>query len=169
MAKTINKMKAANSMKATAQPRGIAKKTKANKVQVPTEDPEDGSNIVSWYKDNKQHDETKYKNELSSIQVLMQWITTGDNCESYRGKKKSRNTVLSEIVQYFKDHGIHHRNSKMIGSKLRIMFNSYKIARDYMRQSGQGVLDRLDEDELKIKDHPDIKSVNSMCCRNIIY
>ncbi|EIE77060.1 hypothetical protein RO3G_01764 [Rhizopus delemar RA 99-880] len=81
------------------------------------------NSVVSWDKDVKY---ALNRSGLSSSQVLMNWLTVPTNFYSYvNPKKKSKEAVLIDITQYFRDKGISYRQSKSIRTQL------LKLCREY--------------------------------------
>ncbi|KNE95047.1 hypothetical protein PSTG_11640 [Puccinia striiformis f. sp. tritici PST-78] len=79
----------------------------------------------------------------SSIELVIQWLITGDNYEQWRGdleEGKSKSRFLSEINQILITKGILHREPKGIRQKIADLQRSYNNACDFIKNTGEGIL-----------------------------
>ncbi|KAA1085424.1 hypothetical protein PGT21_006719 [Puccinia graminis f. sp. tritici] len=113
-----------------------------NSTQVATQNSTQGApsrprkTPISWEKDGS--------NGFSSMRLLMDWLTTPGNFVRWRGDKHkglNKEALAGEIVLILVDHGIHHRNNKDIRTKIQEIQDNYSKASDWLRNTGQGVLD----------------------------
>ncbi|KAA1106225.1 hypothetical protein PGT21_031287 [Puccinia graminis f. sp. tritici] len=105
-----------------------------NSTQVPSS--RSRKTPVSWEKDGF--------DGFSSMRLLMDWLTTPGNFVRWRGDKQkglNKEALAGEIVLILVEHGIHHRNNKDIRTKIQEIQDSYSKACDWLRNTGQGVLD----------------------------
>ncbi|KAH9085496.1 hypothetical protein Ae201684P_005204 [Aphanomyces euteiches] len=118
-------------------------------------------NGVAWDSDAVPQD------AMSSLDVLLEWLTDGDNYTRWRaGSQKktpplhanslstsrslpvvvSKEKLCQEIVNKFHDHGLSHRSSREVRSKINDLERSYRAARDWANTTGEGV--REEDEEL---------------------
>ncbi|KAI9600217.1 hypothetical protein KEM48_000824 [Puccinia striiformis f. sp. tritici PST-130] len=79
----------------------------------------------------------------SSIELVIQWLITGNNYERWRGdteEGKSKAQFLSEINQIMIKKGILHRDAKGIRQKIADLQRSYNNACDFTKNTGEGIL-----------------------------
>ncbi|KAH9473698.1 hypothetical protein MJO29_000761 [Puccinia striiformis f. sp. tritici] len=79
----------------------------------------------------------------SSIEIILRWITTGKNYTKWRGDKeegKSKVRLLTEINKLMNKCGIFHREAKGIRQKIGELQKSYNKARDFLKNTGEGIL-----------------------------
>lgn len=113
------------------------------------------SDCIKWHNDNDNCDLDKNPDELSSLDILMNWLTQISNFSRYRGTNRSKETVLSELVTVYESYGILYRDSKGIRNKIDSMLKKYKDAVQWKSQTGQGILanvyceDRERNEEIK--------------------
>ncbi|KAI9324700.1 hypothetical protein BD770DRAFT_478137 [Pilaira anomala] len=118
---------------------------------------------VSWNNDEAKCDVLVNSTPMTSMQVLMSWLTQPGNIASYRGGKEKKSAVIARVETYFKSMGITHRDQKSISNKLSHMLNLYREASIWLNSSGQGILDtsvHADEPEgsVNAKAHETIRS-----------
>ncbi|POW16313.1 hypothetical protein PSTT_01435, partial [Puccinia striiformis] len=80
---------------------------------------------------------------LSSIEIILCWITTGKNYEKWRGDKeegKSKVRLLTEINKLMNESGIFHREPRGIRQKIGELQKLYNKARDFLKNTGEGIL-----------------------------
>jgi hypothetical protein len=95
------------------------------------------SKRVSWTVDNS--------NGRSSLQILLDWLTTEGNYDKYRGGAsaggKTKDSLCGEIVAIMKTEGIRHRNNGDIRTKINELERKFKEASEWRLQTGQGILE----------------------------
>ncbi|EFP77543.2 uncharacterized protein PGTG_03499 [Puccinia graminis f. sp. tritici CRL 75-36-700-3] len=92
-------------------------------------------NPVLWDKDGG-------PNGLSSIRILLDWLTIDGNYQRWRGDTKSGSTkaaLANEILGIMAVSGITHRDNKGIQTKIQELQNSYSKASDFLRNTGSGL------------------------------
>ncbi|KAG9399737.1 hypothetical protein AC1031_011617 [Aphanomyces cochlioides] len=100
---------------------------------------------------------------LSSLEVLLEWLTEDNNYARWRAgslKKTpsrhatgsrslpvvaSKEKLCQEIVNKLHTHGLSHRSSREVRSKINGLERSYRAARDWTNSTGEGVLDEDEE------------------------
>ncbi|KAJ3383298.1 hypothetical protein HDU80_001288, partial [Chytriomyces hyalinus] len=84
-----------------------------------------------------------------SIEVLLDWLTTGENYRKYKGgakvtNGKTKDAYCSEINTLMKSKGIHNRNPGMISTKIAELEKQYRVVLSFHCNTGQGMLDNYD-------------------------
>ncbi|POW07338.1 hypothetical protein PSHT_09974 [Puccinia striiformis] len=80
---------------------------------------------------------------LSSIEIILCWITIGKNYEKWRGDKEQGKTkvrLLTEINKYMNESGIFHQGPKGIRQRIGELQKSYNKARDFLKNTSEGIL-----------------------------
>ena len=77
----------------------------------------------------------------SSMDILLDWITSGTNYARWKGDADgvTKQTLCGEIVGRLKEAGIHHRNAADVRTKLSSFQTSYNKARDWSENTGEGI------------------------------
>ncbi|KNZ60978.1 uncharacterized protein VP01_1472g7 [Puccinia sorghi] len=77
----------------------------------------------------------------SSMEIVLEWLTTGTNYQHWRGdleEGKTKKSLCSEIIQMMNDNGINHHDAKgMYTSPLLVV----PPLRDWKQNTGAGILD----------------------------
>lgn len=83
----------------------------------------------------------------SSIDVILNWLTTNGNFARWKGEKGgvSKQKLCSEIVGRLNEVGISHRNPNDVRTKLQDILNSYNKAQDWSAKTGEGI--RAEDEE----------------------
>jgi hypothetical protein len=81
----------------------------------------------------------------SSIDIILDWITTDGNYAKWKGDAggKSKQTLCGEIICCMKAVGIYHRNNADIRAKISEIQSSYNKARDWSLNTGEGIRERV--------------------------
>jgi hypothetical protein len=61
----------------------------------------------------------------SSVEIVLEWLTTGSNHQQWRGdleEGKNKKSLCSEILELMKENGLHHRDAKGKSLRPKIMF-----------------------------------------------
>ncbi|KNZ50052.1 hypothetical protein VP01_4625g1, partial [Puccinia sorghi] len=87
----------------------------------------------------------------SSMEIVLEWLTTGTNYQRWRGdleEGKTKKSSCSKIIQMMNDNGINHRDAKGMYTSPFFWFlpmsnlqSSYKSACDWKQNTGAGILD----------------------------
>ncbi|KAI7959867.1 hypothetical protein MJO29_004935 [Puccinia striiformis f. sp. tritici] len=96
---------------------------------------------ISWEKDGVDKDGVV---GFSSMQILLDWLTTEGNFERWRGDIQgglTKEALAAEIITIYAENGIHHRNNKDVRSKIQELQDSYSKACDWLRNTGEGICD----------------------------
>ena len=77
----------------------------------------------------------------SSMDILLEWITSGTNYARWKGDANgvSKQTLCADIVSRMKEAGIFHRNAADVRAKLIALQTSYNKARDWSENTGEGI------------------------------
>jgi len=77
----------------------------------------------------------------SSLDVLLDWLTSGTNYARWRGDGDgvTKEVLCSEIQAKLNDVHIFHRQNMDIRSKITDLQTSYNRARDWMENTGAGI------------------------------
>ncbi|KAA1105797.1 hypothetical protein PGT21_019927 [Puccinia graminis f. sp. tritici] len=79
----------------------------------------------------------------SSIDIVLDWLSTGNNYERWRGdneKGMTKTRLCSEIVHIMNQKGIRHRDTKGVRQKIGDLQSSYNTARDFVKNTGEGIM-----------------------------
>ncbi|KAE8891692.1 hypothetical protein PF002_g5657 [Phytophthora fragariae] len=92
---------------------------------------------VPWHNDGP-------NDNISSLSVLMNWLTSGNNYGRYRGGEgqtgETKQTLASEVVDAIAANGIATaRTSKDVMTKILGLESSFRVASDWLANTGQGV------------------------------
>eukprot|EP00644_Phytophthora_capsici_P003063 jgi/Phyca11/102717/e_gw1.7.653.1 len=94
--------------------------------------------IIFWDKDG-------FDGGLPSVEVLLNWMTKEGNYDKWRGSDRNNgNTkefLLKEIVAALKTVGIEHRSPAQIREKISNIEEKYRLAQDFLSQTGSGITD----------------------------
>ncbi|KAI7942128.1 hypothetical protein MJO28_012155 [Puccinia striiformis f. sp. tritici] len=96
---------------------------------------------ISWENDGVDKDGVV---GFSSMQILLDWLTTEGNFERWRGDIQgglTKEALAAEIITIYAENGIHHRNNKDVRSKIQELQDSYSKACDWLRNTGEGIRD----------------------------
>ncbi|KAH9446003.1 hypothetical protein KEM48_004600 [Puccinia striiformis f. sp. tritici PST-130] len=96
---------------------------------------------ISWENDGVDKDGVV---GFSSMQILLDWLTTEGNFERWRGDIQgglTKEVLAGEIITIYAENGIHHRNNKDVRSKIQELQDSYSKACDWLRNTGEGIRD----------------------------
>jgi hypothetical protein len=103
----------------------------------------DGDNDVKkrvmWHNDGP-------TSSVSSLSCLIDWLTTGNNYNRFRGGKgqtgASKLVVAGEVVRLITESGIPTvRTAKDVQTKIGVLEDAYRKASDWLSATGQGVQD----------------------------
>ncbi|KAA1097914.1 hypothetical protein PGT21_023875 [Puccinia graminis f. sp. tritici] len=79
----------------------------------------------------------------SSIDIVLDWLSTGNNYERWRGdneKGMTKTRLCSEIVHIMNQKGIRHRDTKGVRQKIGDLQSSYNTACDFVKNTGEGIM-----------------------------
>jgi hypothetical protein len=85
--------------------------TKSTVEKLTNTDPQNKSNkkkAVPW-------DQDGVNGGSSSLEIVLEWLTTGSNCQQWRGdleEGKTKKSLCTEIIELMKENGIYHRDAK---------------------------------------------------------
>ncbi len=84
----------------------------------------------------------------SSLDIILDWITTGTNYSRWKGDSEgaTKETLCGEVVSLMNDAKIYHRKNADIRAKLSEFQTSYNKARDWSENTGEGIRGSKDED-----------------------
>ncbi|KAJ3234552.1 hypothetical protein HDU78_005768 [Chytriomyces hyalinus] len=82
---------------------------------------------------------------MSSLTVLMMWLTEYPNYSRYKGAGKTGENKESLYVE--NEVQIHHRDANVISLKIQELESSFKDAKDWLAQTGQGIMDEEGDGE----------------------
>ncbi|PLW37163.1 hypothetical protein PCASD_11120 [Puccinia coronata f. sp. avenae] len=80
----------------------------------------------------------------SSVEIVLEWLTTGSNYPQWRGdleEGKTKKSLCSEIIELMQANGIYHRDAKGITQRIGGLQSSYNTAQDWKRNTGAGILE----------------------------
>ncbi|GMF29904.1 unnamed protein product [Phytophthora fragariaefolia] len=108
-------------------------------IKKATVPPPTGKKRVMWHNDEPSGD-------VSSLSVLIDWITDGDNCDRYRGGEEQNGetkvALAEQISRLVSLKGLKTmRTAKDITSKISSLESSYRATVDWLAATGQGVTD----------------------------
>jgi hypothetical protein len=86
----------------------------------------------------------------SSMDVLLDWLTTANNYARWRGDSSggiTKDALCKEILEKLAATGLRHRNKNQVRSKMKDLQQAYNKARDWLACTGQGLLDNAKEGE----------------------
>lgn len=80
----------------------------------------------------------------SSLDIIVDWLTTGSNYARWRGDGEgiTKKTLAGEIIAKMRANGIDHRVAKDVINKIASLQIAYNGARDWKENTGEGL--RLD-------------------------
>jgi hypothetical protein len=84
------------------------------------------------------------------MDVLLDWLTTSGNYARWRGDSSggiTKDALCNEILGKLVDAGLRHRNKNQVRSKINDLQQTYNKARDWLSNTGQGLLDNAKEGE----------------------
>ena len=84
------------------------------------------------------------------MDVLLDWLTTSGNYARWRGDSSggiTKDALCNEILGKLADAGLRHRNKNQVRSKINDLQQTYNKARDWLSNTGQGLLDNAKEGE----------------------
>jgi hypothetical protein len=99
-----------------------------------------GSERILWTKDGRNGP----TDPVNSMSILIDWLTTEGNFSRFRGNKegKTKLAICEEVANIMKEKGIvAERTGKLILDKILVIEKSFKVAHDWINQTGQGVDD----------------------------
>jgi hypothetical protein len=78
---------------------------------------------------------------LSSIDIILDWITSGTNYARWKGDAEgvTKQVLCGEIIGLLIAAGIHHRKNPDIRAKIYELQTSYNKARDWSENTGEGI------------------------------
>ena len=80
---------------------------------------------------------------LSSLSILLDWLTTATNYTKFRGGdatcNKKKTAHAKDMLMSMKAAGIHHRTVKTILEKINDLEGKYRKASDWLANTGAGV------------------------------
>ncbi|PLW51958.1 hypothetical protein PCASD_00787 [Puccinia coronata f. sp. avenae] len=77
----------------------------------------------------------------SSVEIVLEWLTTGSNYQQWRGdleEGKTKKSLCADIIELMKENGIYHRDAKGITQQISDLQTSYTTARDWRRNNSAG-------------------------------
>jgi len=98
---------------------------------------------VSWLTD-------KNKDGKSSLDLLVEWITTGQNYELWRraGGTRNKYDITQTVVQYLEAHGIQGSDARGVEQQISQLESEYRAASDWLAETGQRrIQDKLEADQ----------------------
>ena len=99
-----------------------------------------GSKSILWTKDGRNGP----SDPVNSMSILIDWLTTEGNFSLFWGNNegKTKLAICEEVANIMKEKGIvGKRTGKLILDKILVIEKSFKVAHDWINQTGQGVDD----------------------------
>lgn len=124
---------------------------------VPEEQPGLANSSLHWENDTNRLGHSSYA-------FLLEWMCEGENIMRFPGDTASGQTkevICGKIKQDLIDNGnLFPRTPKSIQGKIDRILKEYRLARKWIQQTGQGILDKIDkrDDEALAKAYSDIES-----------
>ena len=99
------------------------------------------SSSTKQQKTPKKWEEDGVEGGPCSMDVLLDWITSGTNYTRWKGDRDgiSKQTLCGEIVGQMKKAGIYHQNAADIRAKISSLQTTYNKARDWSKNTGEGI------------------------------
>ena len=146
--------KASNSKKATSSSQDSTSSSEDSPSNEAT-----GKSSVSWYCDQHLTKNELNPDGLTSIDILMGWITRDGNFSKWRGEKNdgmttaANKTILcSNIFLEFQALGVTFRDRNAIRAKIDRIIVAYRKPETWRNQTGQGILDSATDDNREEKE-----------------
>ena len=108
-----------------------------NVTQAPASQTQPKKAPVLWEKDGT--------NGKSSIRIVLDWLAVEGNFQLWRGDTKSglsKSALANKILDEMAKAGITHWDNKGIQTRIQDLQTSYRKARNYLRGTGVGLLDK---------------------------
>jgi len=92
---------------------------------------------IPWHDDGP-------NNQVNSMEIIIDWITTGENYNRWRGGDKhcgaTKSSIATEIAETIKATGIRaERSSKDVHNRINCLEQQFRVASDWLNQTGSGV------------------------------
>ncbi|KAI7960185.1 hypothetical protein MJO29_005253 [Puccinia striiformis f. sp. tritici] len=113
----------------------MPRKKKTTTPATPTPTASQPTPKVAWDKDGE--------NGITSIRVLLDWLSVDGNFARWRGNKtgSTKQAIANEILALLVGAGITHRNQKGVLTKIQELQSSYMKASDFHHNTGSGLQD----------------------------
>ncbi|KAI7954794.1 hypothetical protein MJO28_005194 [Puccinia striiformis f. sp. tritici] len=113
----------------------MPRKKKTTTPATPTPTASQPTPKVAWDKDGE--------NGITSIRVLLDWLSVDGNFAQWRGNKtgSTKQAIANEILALLVGAGITHRNQKGVLTKIQELQSSYMKASDFHHNTGSGLQD----------------------------